>query len=102
MAGLWLVSAEPIRAPGRLMIVPPMRSSSHPWSTGHRLLLSQACCSTPVTPLPAWKGDIFVGALRTGEIPGTGHMERIMINRDYQEVRRESLITDLHQRGTRC
>lgn len=48
--------------------------------------------------LPAWKGDIFVGALRTGEIPGTGHMERIMINRDYQEVRRESLITDLHQR----
>jgi glucose/arabinose dehydrogenase len=48
--------------------------------------------------LPAWKGDILVGALRTGEIPGTGHFERIMINRDYEEVRRESLITDLHQR----
>jgi len=48
--------------------------------------------------LSAWKGDIIVGALRTGEIPGTGHLERIMINRDYEEVRRESLITDLHQR----
>ena len=48
--------------------------------------------------LHAWKGDIFVGALRTGEIPGTGHMQRIMINRDYQEVRRESLITELRQR----
>lgn len=48
--------------------------------------------------LPAWKGDIIVGALRTGEIPGTGHLERIMINREYQEMRRESLITDLRRR----
>jgi glucose/arabinose dehydrogenase len=48
--------------------------------------------------LPAWKGDIIVGALRTGEVPGTGHLERVMINRDYQEMRRESLITNLHQR----
>jgi len=48
--------------------------------------------------LHAWKGDIIVGALRTGEIPGTGHLERIMINRDYEEVRRESLIMDLQQR----
>ena len=23
--------------------------------------------------LPKWKGDMFVGGLRTGEIPGTGH-----------------------------
>jgi len=48
--------------------------------------------------LPAWKGDILVGALRTGEIPGTGHLERILINREYEEMRRESLITDLRQR----
>ena len=48
--------------------------------------------------LHAWKGDILVGALRTGEIPGTGHIERIMINREYEEVRRETLITDLRQR----
>ena len=39
-----------------------------------------------------------VGALRTGEVPGTGHLERVMINRDYQEVRRESFIFDLRQR----
>ena len=48
--------------------------------------------------LPAWKGDILVGALRTGEVPGTGHLERVMINRGYQEVRRESFIFDLRQR----
>ena len=30
--------------------------------------------------LPKWKGDVFVGSLRTGEIPGTGHVERILFN----------------------
>ncbi|MXO58362.1 PQQ-dependent sugar dehydrogenase [Altererythrobacter salegens] len=48
--------------------------------------------------LPKWKGDIFVGALRTGEIPGTGHLERILVNKDMEELRRETLLYDLHQR----
>jgi len=48
--------------------------------------------------LPRWKGDVFVGALRTGEIPGTGHLQRILFNEDMQELRRESLLVDLRQR----
>jgi glucose/arabinose dehydrogenase len=48
--------------------------------------------------LPKWKGDVFVGALRTGEIPGTGHLERILFNEEMQELRRESLLVDLRQR----
>ncbi|WP_305095538.1 PQQ-dependent sugar dehydrogenase [Croceibacterium aestuarii] len=48
--------------------------------------------------LPKWKGDIFVGALRTGEIPGTGHLERILVNQNMEELRRETLLYDLHQR----
>jgi glucose/arabinose dehydrogenase len=48
--------------------------------------------------LPRWKGDVFVGGLRTGEIPGTGHLERILFNQDLQELRRESLLVDLRQR----
>jgi glucose/arabinose dehydrogenase len=48
--------------------------------------------------LPKWKGDVFVGALRTGEIPGTGHLERILVNEDMEELRRETLLYDLHQR----
>lgn len=48
--------------------------------------------------LPKWKGDVFVGALRTGEIPGTGHVERILFNQDMEELRRESLLVDLRQR----
>jgi glucose/arabinose dehydrogenase len=47
---------------------------------------------------PKWKGDVFVGALRTGEIPGTGHIERILFNEKMEELRRESMLTDLHQR----
>ncbi|HEX5419608.1 MAG TPA: PQQ-dependent sugar dehydrogenase [Gammaproteobacteria bacterium] len=48
--------------------------------------------------LPKWKGDLFVGSLRTGEIPGTGHLERILFNEKLQELRRESLLVDLRQR----
>jgi glucose/arabinose dehydrogenase len=47
---------------------------------------------------PRWKGDVFVGALRTGEIPGTGHIERILFNEKLEELRRESLLTELRQR----
>jgi aldose sugar dehydrogenase len=48
--------------------------------------------------LPKWKGDVFVGGLRTGEIPGTGHVERVMFNEKMEEMRRESLLVDLRQR----
>jgi glucose/arabinose dehydrogenase len=48
--------------------------------------------------LPKWKGDVFVGSLRMGEIPGTGHLERILFNQKMEELRRESLLTELRQR----
>jgi aldose sugar dehydrogenase len=50
------------------------------------------------TALPRWQGNLFVGALRTGEIPGTGHLERILLNENFEELRRETLLTDLRQR----
>ena len=48
--------------------------------------------------LPKWKGDVFVGGLRQGEIPGTGHLERILFNENMEELRREQLLADLRQR----
>jgi len=48
--------------------------------------------------LAQWKGNLFVGGLRYGEIPGTGRVDRIVFNDNLQEIRRESLLTDLHQR----
>ena len=48
--------------------------------------------------LPKWKGDVFVGGQRTGEIPGTGHLERILFNEKLEELRRESLLVALRMR----
>jgi glucose/arabinose dehydrogenase len=48
--------------------------------------------------LPKWKGDVFVGGMRRGEIPGTGHLERILLNEKMEELRRETLLADLQQR----
>jgi glucose/arabinose dehydrogenase len=47
---------------------------------------------------PAWKNNVFVGSVRRGEIPGTGGLERVVLNDKLQELRRETLLTGLHQR----
>jgi glucose/arabinose dehydrogenase len=47
---------------------------------------------------PQWKGNVFVGSMRTGEIPGTGHLERIVFNESTEELRRESMLGELRQR----
>jgi aldose sugar dehydrogenase len=48
--------------------------------------------------LPKWKGDVFVSGMRYGEIPGTGQLHRILINKNLEELRREPLLTDLRRR----
>ena len=48
--------------------------------------------------LAKWQGDVFVGGVRYGEVPGTGRLDRILFNDKMEELRRESLLTDLHQR----
>ena len=47
---------------------------------------------------PAWRGNVFVGALRQGGIPGTGHLQRIVFNERTEEMRRESMLTELRRR----
>jgi len=48
--------------------------------------------------LAAWKGNLFVGGVRYGEIAGTGQLSRIVFNDNMEEIRRESLLTDLGHR----
>ena len=48
--------------------------------------------------LPKWKGDVFVGAMRVGEVPAPGHLQRILFNEKMEELRRESLLVPLRQR----
>lgn len=47
---------------------------------------------------PLWRRNFFVGGLRQGEIPHTGHLERIEFNERWEEIRRESMLVELHQR----
>ena len=48
--------------------------------------------------LTAWKGNLFVGSSRRGEVPRTGGLERVVVNDKLEELRRETLLTELHQR----
>ena len=47
---------------------------------------------------PEWQGDLFVGAMMTGRIRGTGHLERIVFNEVGEELAREWLLAELRQR----
>jgi len=47
---------------------------------------------------PRWQGDLFVGGMQEGQIPGTGQLHRIKFNENMEEIRRESLLSDLRQR----
>ena len=48
--------------------------------------------------VPAWQNNLFVGGLREGEVPRTGQINRIVFNERWEEVRREPLLRELHQR----
>jgi aldose sugar dehydrogenase len=47
---------------------------------------------------PAWKGNVFVGGLTEGRIPGTGHLQRVVFNENTEEIRRESMLREFRQR----
>ena len=48
--------------------------------------------------LPAWQGSVFIGSGRRGNVNGTGGLERVVFNAEWQELRRETLLGDLRQR----
>ena len=48
--------------------------------------------------IPAWRGNLFVGSARIGEIPRTGGLERVVLNESLGDMRRERLLGNLHQR----
>jgi glucose/arabinose dehydrogenase len=48
--------------------------------------------------IPAWKGNVFVGAMFEGRTRGTGHLQRIVINEAGRPINREPLLTELRQR----
>jgi glucose/arabinose dehydrogenase len=47
---------------------------------------------------PNWKRNLFVGGLREGEFSPTGQLKRLVFNDQWQVLREEALLRDLHQR----
>jgi aldose sugar dehydrogenase len=47
---------------------------------------------------PNWKNNLFVGGMREGEVPRSGHFERLDFNGEWEELHREGILRDLHQR----
>ena len=47
---------------------------------------------------PNWKNNLFAGGMRQGEVPRSGHLERIDFNDNWEELHRESMLRELQQR----
>ena len=47
---------------------------------------------------PNWKYNLFVGGMRQGEVPRSGHLERIDFNDQWEELHRESMLRELQNR----
>lgn len=47
---------------------------------------------------PNWRNNVFVGGMRQGEVPRSGHLERIDFNDKWEELHRESMLRELEQR----
>ena len=94
----------PLMSFGRLY--PGARVSSHPTRDGYESpvvvwLPAIAAAGLAVytgDAFPAWQGNVFVGALQEGGIPGTGNLQRIVMNDLMEELRRESLLQEFRQR----
>ncbi len=47
---------------------------------------------------PEWKGNLFAGALMTGRMPNTGHLERLIFSEKGEELGREWLLKEIGKR----
>ena len=47
---------------------------------------------------PAWKGNVFAGGMRQGEVPRSGQLVRLDFNDKGEELHRESMLRELQNR----
>jgi glucose/arabinose dehydrogenase len=82
------------------------RISDNPWKEGTEQPVVVWVPSIAVTGMtfytgdrfPQWKRSLLVGGLRQGETPRTGHIDRLVFNDKWEEIRREPMLMELHQR----
>jgi glucose/arabinose dehydrogenase len=94
----------PIVSFGRFYLGP--RVSENPWREGMEpplVFWVPAIAISGMTfytgdKFPNWKNNVFVGGMRQGEVPRSGHLERIDFNDKWEELHRESMLRELQQR----
>jgi glucose/arabinose dehydrogenase len=94
----------PIISYGRFYLGP--RVSEKPWQEGMEQPLVFWVPAIAISGLtfytgdkfPNWKNNVFVGGMRQGEVPRSGHLERIDFNGKWEELHRESILRELQQR----
>jgi glucose/arabinose dehydrogenase len=94
----------PVVSYGRFYLGP--RVSENPWREGMEpplVFWVPAIAISGMTfytgdKFPNWKNNVFVGGMRQGEVPRSGHLERIDFNEKWEELHRESMLRELEQR----
>jgi glucose/arabinose dehydrogenase len=94
----------PLVSYGRFYLGP--RVSERPWQEGmeppHIFWVPSIAVSGMTfytgDRFPNWKNHLFVGGMRQGEVPRSGHLERIDFNANWEELHRESMLRELQNR----
>jgi aldose sugar dehydrogenase len=94
----------PIVSYGRFYLGP--RVSEIPWKEGMEpplVFWVPAIAISGMTfytgdKFPNWRNNVFVGGMRQGEVPRSGHLERIDFNDKWEELHRESMLREIQQR----
>ena len=94
----------PVVSFGRFYLGP--RVSENPWREGMEppvVFWVPAIAISGMTfytgdKFPNWKNHVFVGGMRQGEVPRSGHLERIDFNDKWEELHRESMLRELQNR----
>jgi glucose/arabinose dehydrogenase len=94
----------PVVSYGRFYLGP--RVSERPWQEGMEpplVFWVPAIAISGMTfytgdKFPNWKNNVFVGGMRTGEVPRSGHLERIDFNDKWEELHREGMLRELQNR----
>jgi glucose/arabinose dehydrogenase len=94
----------PVVSYGRFYMGP--RVSERPWQEGMEQPLVFWVPAIAISGMtfytgdkfPAWKNHVFVGGMRTGEVPRSGHLERIDFNDKWEELHREGMLRELQNR----
>jgi glucose/arabinose dehydrogenase len=94
----------PVVSFGRFYLGP--RVSENPWREGMELPVVFWVPAIAISGMtfytgdkfPNWKNNVFVGGMRQGEVPRSGHLERIDFNDKWEELHREGMLRELQNR----